>query len=134
MKLNAFLIINAIIAAVFGLGFVFVPGQVLSLYDIAGGDQIELIGQLFGASLVAFAVVTWSVRNAPDSEARRAILLALLVGDAVGFIVALIGQLGGVVNAVGWSTVVIYLVLAIGFAYFLFAGGAAPAKEHGPAM
>jgi hypothetical protein len=79
-------------------------------------------------------VLTWSVRNAPDSEARRAILLALLVGDAVGFIVALIGQLGGVVNALGWLTVVIYLLLAIGFAYFRFAGGPAPAKEHGPAM
>ncbi len=134
MKLNAFLIITAIIAAVFGLGFVFVPGQVLSLYDIAGGDTIELMSRLFGAALLMIAVLTWCVRNEPDSEARRAILLALLVGNAVGFIVALIAQLGGIVNALGWLTVVIYLLLAIGCAYFRFAAGPAPAKEHGPAM
>ena len=39
---------------------------------------------------------------------------------AIGFIVALIGQLGAVVNNLGWSTVVIYLFLAVGFGYFHF--------------
>ena len=29
-------------------------------------------------------------------------------------------QLKGVVNSLGWSTVAIYLLLAIGFAYFQF--------------
>ena len=31
-----------------------------------------------------------------------------------------LGQLGGVVNTMGWSTVAIYLLLALGFAYFQF--------------
>jgi len=30
-------------------------------------------------------------------------------------------QLKGVVNSLGWSTVAIYLLLALGFAYFHFA-------------
>jgi hypothetical protein len=120
MKLNAFLIVNAIIAVVFGLGFVLFPGQVTSLYGPEVSAPLEYVGQLFGAALLAFAALTWFARNAPDSEARRAILLALFVGDSVGFVVALIGQLGGVMNALGWSTVAIYLLLAIGFGYFRF--------------
>jgi len=133
VKLNAFLTINAIIAGVFGLGFVLFPGQVTSLYGPEINAPLEYMGQLFGATLLAFAVLTWVARNAPDSETRGAMLLALFVGDSVGFVVALMGQLGGVMNALGWSTVVIYLLLAIGFGYFRFAQPKAPV-EHGQAM
>ncbi len=120
MKLSALMIVNSIVAVVFGLGFVLVPGQVTSLYSPEVGPTLNYVAQLFGAALLAFAVLTWVARNVPDSEARRAILLALFVGDGVGFVVALIGQIGGVMNALGWSTVVIYLLLAVGFGYFRF--------------
>ncbi len=139
MKLSALMIVNAIIAVLFGLGFVFAPSQVASFYSpevgtAEAGAVLEVVAQLFGAALLAFAVLTWVARNAPDSEARRAILLALFSGDAVGFVIALIAQIGGTVNALGWSTVAIYLLLAIGFGYFRFMAKAEPAKAHGAAM
>jgi hypothetical protein len=139
MKLSVLMIVNAIIAIVFGLGFILAPGQVASFYSPEGagpevGAVLEIVAQLFGAALVAFAVLTWVARNAPDSEARRAILLALFVGDSVGFIIALIAQLGGAVNALGWSTVVIYLLLAVGFGYFSFAAKPEKSGEQGVAM
>jgi hypothetical protein len=121
MKLSTFLIITAVIAAVFGVCFVVVPTQLMSFYGPEATPELVYVGRLFGAALLTFAVLTWTARNAPDSEARRAILLAMFVGEGVGFVVALIGQLGGVMNALGWSTVAIYLLLAIGFAYFCFA-------------
>ncbi len=134
MTLSALMIVNAFIAVVFGLGFVFAPGQVTSFYSAEVGATLDFVAQLFGAALLAFAVLTWVARNAPDSEARRAILLALFVGDGVGFVIALIAQLGGVVNALGWSTVAIYLLLAIGFGYFRFVARPESARPHGPAM
>jgi hypothetical protein len=50
------------------------------------------------------------------------VVLGNLVGDAAGFVLALLGQLSGVggVNQLGWSTVLIYLLFASGFAYFQF--------------
>jgi hypothetical protein len=65
-------------------------------------------------------LLSWFVRKSGDSEAREAIILALFVGEALGFVVALYGQLSGVVNALGWSTVAVYLLLASGFGYFQF--------------
>jgi uncharacterized membrane protein len=59
-------------------------------------------------------------RNATDSDARRAIVSALFIADCIAFVVALIGQINKVVNTFGWSTVVIYLLLALGFGYFQF--------------
>ena len=121
MKLKTLMVVNTLVAAAFGVGFVVVPGQVMSFYGPEVTPSLEYVAQLFGGALVAFAVLTWTAQNAPDSVARRAILLAMFVGDCIGCVVALIGQLGGVMNALGWSTVVIYLLLAIGFGYFCFA-------------
>jgi hypothetical protein len=117
--------INAIVAAVFGIAFVFVPDQAVSLYDVESSAILKYTGQLLGAAFVAFAVLTWSARNASDSTARRAIVLAFFIGNSAGFIVALIGQLNDVVGALGWSSVAIYLLLALGYAYFQFTKPAA---------
>lgn len=121
MKLSTLMVVNSVIAAAFGICFVVVPGQLISFYGPEVTPQLVYVARLFGAALLGFAVLTWTARGAPDSETRRAILLALVIGDGVGFVVALIGQLGGVMNALGWSTVVIYLLLAFGFGYFCFA-------------
>jgi hypothetical protein len=110
-----------VIAGLFGLAFVFAPAQLLAQYGLAVDAGFALVAQLFGAALIGYAILTWSVRKAGDSEARRAIVLALFISDGIAFVLALIGQLKGMVNSLGWSTVAIYLLLALGFAYFHFA-------------
>ncbi len=120
MKIKTLMVISAVITAVFGLAFVIIPERFLLLYGTPDPAPLKYLGQLFGAALIAFAVLAWSARNSPDNEARKAIVLSLFIGDAIGFVAALIGQLGGAVNELGWSTVAIYFILAIGFGYFHF--------------
>jgi len=120
MSLRILMIINTIIAGLFGIGFVIIPWQMLSFYGVQPDAAINYVGALFGAALIAFAVLSWSAKDVDDSDARRAIIRALFFGDAIGFILALIGQLDAVVNNLGWSTVVIYLFLAVSFGYFHF--------------
>ena len=121
MRLKNLFAVNAVIAGLFGLAFVFAPAALLARYGLTLDAQFAVVAQLFGAALIGYAILTWSVRNAGESEARRAIVLALFVSDAIAFVLALIAQLRGLVNSLGWSTVAIYLLLGIGFAYFLFA-------------
>ena len=118
------MVIYAVLSVAFGLGFVLAPGQILPLYGVAPDAALRLIGQLFGAVLISLALLTWLARNISDTEARRAIVFALLVGEALGFILALIGQLNGVLNALGWLVVAVYLFLALGLAYFQFSRSA----------
>ena len=113
--------IYALVSILFGLGFVFVPGLVLSIYGVETDIAFRYIGQLFGAALISLAVLAWSFRNASLSEARKTGVLALLVGEVIGFIVALIGQISGALNAFGWSVVAVYLLLGGGLAYYYFA-------------
>jgi len=120
MKLSALMTVNAVIAGLFGIAFVVVPARILAIYGITVDAQFDLVGQLFGAALLGYALLTWTARNAAPSDARAAIVLALFVSNAIGFVIALIAQLRNVVNQVGWSTVAIYLLLALGFGYFQF--------------
>ena len=120
MRLNALLMISAVLGAIFGVLFVVVPGPLATIYGITLDKAGLLVAQLFGAALVGFAVLDWLARNVTDPEARQAVMLANLVADVIGFVVILLGQLAGIANALGWTTVAIYLLLALGWAYFQF--------------
>lgn len=118
------MVVYAVVSAAFGLGFVLMPGQLLPIYGVDPDLALRLIGQFFGAALLSLAILAWLVRNLSNSEARRAIVLALFVGETIGFIMALIGQLNGILNVLGWSVVVVYLVFTLGLAYFQFSKSA----------
>ena len=122
MTYRNLLTISSIIAFIFGLGFILMPGQLVSFYNVQLTDAGILIAQLYGGTLLSFGLLNWFARDFREDPVRQAILTANLVGDALGFIFSLIGQLGGVsgVNALGWSTVLLYLLLALGFAYLRF--------------
>jgi predicted exporter len=62
----------------------------------------------------------WFGIKTTSSESRRAIAIALLVQDTIGCIASIVFQLTGNVNIFGWSTLALYGVLALGYAYFLF--------------
>jgi hypothetical protein len=120
MKLKVLFIITAIISIVFGVVFVLIPWQLYSLYGIESGAGLNYMGQLFGAALIALGLISWQSRNAADSDARKAIILTFFIADGIGFVIALIGQLNEVVGSLGWLTVAIYFLLAVGFGYFQF--------------
>ena len=122
MSYRNILTLASIIAFIFGLGFMLMPSQLVRFYNVELTPPGSLIAQLYGATLLGFGVLNWLARGFNDNTVQQAVLTANLVGDALGTIFALIGQLGGVpgVNALGWSTVLIYLLLTLGFAYLRF--------------
>jgi hypothetical protein len=130
MKASYVFIVAAVLALVFGLAFVLVPAQTLALYDVTLNDAGLFIARLLGAAFLMFAVLAWLVRNAAPSAERQAITLAFFVSNTVAFVASLLAQLAGVANALGWTTVAIYLILALGFGYVRFMGEDAAARPQ----
>ena len=60
------MVVNALVAAAFGVGFVVIPGQVMSFYGPEVPPPLLYVARLFGAALLGFAVFTWTAQNAPD--------------------------------------------------------------------
>jgi hypothetical protein len=59
----------------------------------------------------------WFGRKAVSVDARRAIAMSLLM---IGCIASVEIQLTGSVNAFGWSSIALYGLLALAYAFFLF--------------
>jgi hypothetical protein len=116
--------IFAVLSVLFGIGFVLAPDQVLINYGIESSPAIALMSRLFGGTLLAMAVILWSARDFHDQAAVRAVLIGSGVSDVVNLVVALLAVTSGTVNALGWSTVLIYLCGALGAGYFLAASKA----------
>jgi hypothetical protein len=124
MTIRTYFAIFAVLSVLFGLGFVLAPGQVLSNYGVASSPAVALMSRLFGGTLLAMAVIFWFARDFQEGAALRAVLIGTAVSDVVNFIVATAATSAGTINALGWSTVLIYLVGAVGAGYFLMAGKA----------
>ncbi|MBI5839920.1 MAG: hypothetical protein HZB19_07435 [Chloroflexi bacterium] len=126
MKLSIWMAAKAVVCIVFGVGFVLMPQYLGSIYAMSLDPSGALMARLFGAAFIFEAIVLWLPRNAPSSDAGlRAIVMAVAVSNAIGFVVTLLATLSGVWNALGWLPVVLYLVFCLAFAYFLFAKPAA---------
>jgi len=120
MKLGTFMAIAAVIAFVFGLAFILVPVQTMAMYGVTLDESGLWLGRFLGSAYIGIAVVGWFARNAAQNGALRAIVLGFFVLSITGLIVAVLDGLYGSGNNLVWSTVVIYLFLALGFGYFQF--------------
>ena len=119
MKLNNFLVLKAIISLVFGIAFVLIPSSVMSVYGITLGLEGVLMTRFLGACLIGIGFICWFDRST-DTGALQGITLSLFIADTIGFIVALLGQLTGIMNSFGWIIVAIWFFLALGLGYFRF--------------
>jgi hypothetical protein len=125
MKLKTWMLVNTVVAGLFGLALVLVPGTLIATYGVTADAGVRYVGQQLGACFLGIAALCWFTKDAPASETLTAIFQGLFLLNGVAFVVSLVAQLNGVMNAVGWSSVVIYLLLGLGWTYFLRAKPAA---------
>ncbi len=119
MKLSTFLVIKAIVCFVFGLGYIIAPIFVGSMYEINLDADGTIMARFFAALLIGIGIVLWYYRNA-DWAILKNITLSLFIADSIGFVIALAGQLTGVMNSLGWIIVAIWFLLAFGLGYYRF--------------
>ena len=118
MKFSTLMSIKAVICLFFGLGEVLLTTTLMTLYGTTYNPGGAFMAQLFGATFILLGILLWLMRNTSDPSTVKAFSMSLFLGDAVGFIVSLIAVLNGVVNALGWTTVALYLFIGLGFGYF----------------
>ena len=111
---------NAVISMAFGIAFVVAAEPAMAMYAPEGALALTPLGlaitNLFGAALIGFGVVAFQAREAEDSVARRAIAMGFVVGNTIAAVVGVLIVTAGAVNALGWSTVALYAIFAVGFA------------------
>jgi hypothetical protein len=120
MKLSTFAIIFTILAIGFGLAFVFIPVKLMAFYGISLEPGGIGLARYFGCSNLFIGMIFWSYSSvSPAAKSWPKLLLYSLIYDILQLIVTLSILLGGQGNANSWSTVALFVLLAIGSAYYM---------------
>jgi hypothetical protein len=120
MTLKRLFVLNAVIAAGYGLALLVATDPILDLYGITPNPEGVYMARWFGLELLAIGLTTWLARDAAESAGGRAVAQALTVTYGLGVVLALWGTLSGPFNALGWIAVGLNLLLGSGFAYTQF--------------
>ena len=120
MKLKTLLVINAILLVLFGFPSILAPEALAKPYGVTLDPVAKHNVQTLGAYYLGLAVLSWMSRKVTDSNALRAILLAFFISYSIATIIGIIDLLSVPWNALGWSNIVLYLLLISGFGYYLF--------------
>jgi hypothetical protein len=123
MTFRTLLVTKALVCLFFGLILLAAPG---ALFGLLGGT-LNAAGMFtareYGAALIGTLLLTWFAKDVGASDARRAIVLDLLVYDGIGVVITVAALLSGVLGALGWGIAVVYLFFAAASGYVLLAGG-----------
>ena len=119
MSFKLLMIIKALVCLTFGVLMLAVPFQLLSLFGATLSDGGMFTAREYGAALFGNLFLCWFAKNSGESEARKAIIIALFVYDFIGFVATTITASAGVLNPLGWFVVFVYLFFTIGFGYYL---------------
>jgi len=121
MKPNTFLGITALVALLFGLSFYLVPVETMAMYGVTLDVSGQYIARYLGSAFLGVAVINWLVRNISlKDKSMQAILLGFFTLSLTGFVASVFDALRAIGNNLVWSTVLIYLILALGFGYYGF--------------
>ena len=116
MKVNTFVVIAAVLALLFGLAFFLIPAQFITIYGLKLDPLGQFMARYFGSALLGVAVLNWFARN----QVSRVTLVTDFVLSIAGLVVGFWQALSGLGNSLVWTTVIIYLVLTLGFGYYYF--------------
>lgn len=119
MTFRTLLITKAVVCLLFGLWLLLAPGALLGLLgsSLEGGGIFT--AREYGAALVGTLLLTWFGKDVKAADARGAILVDLLVYDAIGVIITVLVVVSGVLNLLGWGIVLVYLFFAAASGYLL---------------
>ena len=115
MKLNQVFIANAVLCALFGIGFVAAPAMQFATFGGQTSPLAEMVARVYGAALLGYALTSWVSRQAAPSAARSGIVIGNIVFHLLGAAFLIAGNLAGTVNGMAWLAVTLSGLLALGF-------------------
>jgi hypothetical protein len=122
MTAKNFLSLYAIIALIYGIVFLFLPGTAYDLYGLADQSSplsTNLLGGL-GGLFIAGAIMGWLARDASISRGRKAILVFITLSSAIFLIRNIMGLAGGAsFGTISYIDLIVQALFTIGGGYLV---------------
>jgi hypothetical protein len=119
MTFRTLLVVKAVVCLAFGTFLLVAPSILLGLLGTNLGAGGMFTGREYGAALIGAFLLMWFARDIKAPDARGAILLYLLVYDAIAMVVTLKVVVSSVLNSLGWGIVAVYGFFTVASGCFL---------------
>jgi hypothetical protein len=122
MSYKVLFVLNALVAALIGLGFLFRPDLALPLVGVTEQYASTVwASRFFGSAVLALGLVLWFAKDA-DERVQKGMGWALLASTIVGLVVTIAASISS--NAVlrqnTWMPIVVYVLFGFGYVYMIF--------------
>jgi hypothetical protein len=117
--MNTLFLVYLIIEAIFGIGFLFVPGLLMGPMGVTLDETSATFARMFGSLLIGIPVLVFFARKSSSAEFKRGVIYCVFIYLLASTVVLLITQIKGVMNAMGWGIVILHLVFMLWFGYYL---------------
>ena len=117
--MNTLFLVYLIVEAIFGIGFLFVPGLMMDPMGVTLDETSTTFARLFGSLIISIPVLLFFARKSASSEFKRGVVYCIFIYLLASTIILLITQLNGLMNTMGWSIVILHLVFMLWFGYYL---------------
>ncbi len=101
---------------IFGFGFLLMTPLTVALYGISLNETGTLMAQLLAASDLASAALLLGLRDMSDSKATRIISIKGALEWSVITIILLLYSISGLLNFMGWVSIVLFAAIVYLFA------------------
>jgi len=120
MSYKVIFVINALVALVFGVGFLAVPTMALKQFGVDEYASTKLLLQFFGTGLLTIGLLAWFAKNVTDAGVQKGMGVGMLIGALAGLVMSIIGMATGSIRILGWVAAVVYGIFVLGYAFLLF--------------
>lgn len=121
MSYKVLFILNALVAVILGVAFLFMPARVLDFFGTEKYEATLLAARFLGAATFSFGLVVWFAKDA-DASIQKRLGWVLLVSMMLGLVVTVVGvsPASGVIRTNGWIPIVVYVFFALLYGFMLF--------------
>lgn len=112
--------ITLVIELIFALGFIVAPATLLGTFGAAPDAFGLSLARLFGSALSALVVLLWYTRSSRSADLHKATVRSMFMYYLISSVLLIMTQLSGLLNVMGWSTVILHLALLVAFGMFAF--------------
>jgi hypothetical protein len=121
--MNTLFLVYLIVEAIFGIGFLFVPGLLMDPMGLTLDETSTTFARMVGSLIISIPVLLFFARKSASSEFKRGVVYCIFTYLFASTIILLITQIKGLMNAMGWSVVILHLVFLLWFGYYLINQG-----------
>ena len=118
--MNSLFMVSMIIEGIFAVGFIAVPGTMMGQFGVTLDVNATVFARLFGSALLGFPVILWYGRRSDKMEFKTGVARGLFIYYLGSAPILLLTQTAGLMNAMGWSVVVLHFIFLVWFGVYAF--------------